>query len=78
MHDVFTRGCPVFRFRNKYNEELLGIDYLVYSSHKTATQTVVNTLRNNGFKSIHCHSITVETTQLKLHTFKKFLKSITG
>ncbi len=58
----------------KFNEELLGLDYLVYSSHKTATQTVVNTLRSNNFKSLHCHSITNETTQLASGTFKKYLK----
>lgn len=34
---------------------LIDLDYLVYSSHKTATQTLVNTLTQNGYNCRHCH-----------------------
>lgn len=34
------------------------LDFLIFSSHKTSTQTILNTLLKNGYKSIHCHSIT--------------------
>jgi hypothetical protein len=33
------------------------IDYLVYSSHKTATQTVVHTLNEGGFNAGYIHTI---------------------
>lgn len=57
-----------------FDKALLDIDYLVYSSHKSATQTVSHTLRMNGYKCIHCHSLTNETTNLKLGTFALFLE----
>lgn len=30
-------------------------DYLVYSSHKTATQTLLSMLQTNGYHAKHCH-----------------------
>jgi len=53
---------------------LLNIDYLVYSSHKTATQTVSHTLRKSNFRCIHCHSLTNKTTQLEHGTFLQYLE----
>lgn len=40
---------------NTIETDLLRIKYLVFSSHKTATQTVSLTLNKNGLKSRHCH-----------------------
>lgn len=58
-----------------FDKDLLDIDYLIYSSHKSATQTISHTLRVNGYKCIHCHSLTNETTNLELGTFMNFLES---
>jgi hypothetical protein len=55
-------------------EALLDIDCLVYSSHKTATQTVAHTLRLNNYKCIHCHSLGGETTRLERGTFAQYLE----
>ena len=33
------------------------IDFLIYSSHKTSTQSLVSILNLNKYKSIHCHHI---------------------
>lgn len=38
-----------------FANELLNLDYLVYSSHKSGTQTLVSTLNNSGFRCRHCH-----------------------
>ena len=43
------------------------IDYLVYSSHKTSTQSMVHTLKQNKYCTIHCHDI----GDLKIH-YPKF------
>ncbi len=40
-----------------FDESLLNIDYLIFSSHKTATQTLVGTFNSNGFNSRHCHTL---------------------
>jgi hypothetical protein len=37
-------------------DNLLVLDYLIYSSHKTSTQSLKSTFDLNGYKSIHCHS----------------------
>lgn len=37
------------------DDELLELDYLVFSSHKTATQTLVRSLNASGLKCKHCH-----------------------
>lgn len=36
---------------------LNNLDFLIYSSHKTATQTLLSIINNNNHKSIHCHVI---------------------
>ncbi len=33
------------------------LNFLVYSSHKTCTQTLLSTFASNKYKSIHCHTI---------------------
>lgn len=40
-----------------FSDELLNLDYLIYSSHKTATQSLVATMYRNGFKCKHCHYV---------------------
>lgn len=57
----------------EFDTALLGIDYLVYSSHKTATQTLAGTLRANGYGCTHCHSLTNRTVNLKSGDFGPFL-----
>ena len=34
------------------------LNFLVYSSHKTSTQSLLAIFASNKYKSIHCHSIT--------------------
>lgn len=73
----FKRNFLYFRLKNPSRlsrRALINIDYLIYSSHKTATQTVSNTLRMNNYKCIHCHSLTNETTQLERGTFSQYLE----
>lgn len=38
-----------------FDTRLFDLDFLVYSSHKTATQTTAHTLRVHGFRCVHCH-----------------------
>ncbi len=40
-----------------FSDELLDLDYLIYSSHKTGTQTLRATLRQNGFRCLHFHGL---------------------
>jgi len=40
-----------------FSEALLNFDYLIYSSHKTGTQTLVRTLRSNGYRCLHFHGL---------------------
>jgi len=37
------------------NPDLLNIEFLVFSSHKTATQTIVNSLNASGVRCMHTH-----------------------
>ena len=37
--------------------EFNDLDFLVYSSHKTATQTLLAIFNNNNYKATHCHSL---------------------
>ena len=37
------------------DKKLLELDFLVFSSHKTATQTLVSTLNCSGLRARHCH-----------------------
>ena len=39
----------------KTSNDFLKLHYLIFSSHKTATQTLSLTLRENGFRCTHCH-----------------------
>ena len=36
---------------------LLDLDFLVFSSHKTGTQTIRNSLRASGYSATHCHQV---------------------
>ena len=39
------------------DSSLYELDYLVFSSHKTATQSTLASLRASGFKALHCHTL---------------------
>ena len=54
---------------------LLSTDFLVYSAHKTGTQTISHTLRMNGFRCIHCHLIGDKTTQIATGEFHTALRT---
>jgi hypothetical protein len=41
----------------KFSDELLNLDYLVYSSHKSGTQTLVRTFSEHGLACKHCHYV---------------------
>jgi len=61
----------------KFNDELMSLDYLIFSSHKTATQTLVKTLRNNGYNCIHCHvlnNIGMQNGTFESYTNEYYLK----
>jgi hypothetical protein len=53
-----------------FNQGLFDIDYLIYSSHKTATQTLVNTFNSNNFNSKHCHYLA--NIGIKQGSFQKY------
>lgn len=36
---------------------LSNLNYLIYSSHKTSTQSLLSIFKNNNLNSLHCHSI---------------------
>lgn len=57
----------------EFDRALLDIDFLVFSSHKTATQTVCTSLRMSGLKCLHCHSLADETTRLPPGRFRQYL-----
>ena len=54
-------------------EQLFQIDFLVFSSHKTATQTLVRSLANSSVAVRHCH--TLYNIDLEPGTFHTFLQS---
>ena len=54
-------------------DELLNLDYLIYSSHKTGTQTLTRTLNSNGFKCRHCHYL--PNIDLNNGEFRRYLES---
>ena len=54
-------------------QELLNLDYLVYSSHKTATQTLVKTLNSNSFNCINLHNL--PDIGLKNGDFQEYLNN---
>jgi len=45
------------RSNMKFKEEMFNIEFLIFSSHKTATQSVSKTLQKNGFSVLSCHSL---------------------
>ena len=48
------------------------LDFLVYSSHKTSTQSLLSILKVNNYKAVHCHGINNLKLTLKLnHHVKK-------
>ena len=48
------------------------LDFLVYSSHKTSTQSLVSILQVNNYKAVHCHCINNLKLTLNLnHPVKK-------
>ncbi|MEZ5465142.1 MAG: hypothetical protein R3F22_07985 [Lysobacteraceae bacterium] len=49
------------------------IDYLVYSSHKSATQTITASLRKSGLRAIHCHFL--NNIELDQTNFREWLTS---
>ena len=53
--------------------KLLNLDYLVYSSHKTGTQTITSTLNRNGLKCRHCHYLS--NLAFNKGDFKNYLDS---
>ena len=53
------------------DKKLLDIEFLIYSSHKTATQTILGSLNHNGIKSRHCHH--VENIGLDESEFSRYL-----
>lgn len=55
-------------------EELYGLDLLVYSSHKTATQTLVHTFADHGYRSLHCHTLANVTTRLTPELLPRYLR----
>ncbi len=63
----------MFHKNFKFSKELLGLDYLVFSSHKTGTQTLVNTLNKNGFKCRHCHAL--PQVGLEAGSFGQYIES---
>lgn len=48
----------IVRHRERHKNELHSdLDYLVYSSHKTGTQSLKVSLQNSGYKTAHLHSL---------------------
>ena len=49
----------------------MNLDYLIYSSHKTSTQSLKWTLRNNGYQCVHCHTLQFNLTHAMSDYFNK-------
>lgn len=58
----------------KYDESFLNLDYFVFSSHKTATQTIINSLKHHNFICQHCHSLYDKTMRFEPGGFPDFLE----
>jgi hypothetical protein len=56
-----------------FSTELLNLNYLVYSSHKSGTQTLVATLKKSGFSCRHCHYL--PNIDLKSGELREYLES---
>jgi hypothetical protein len=55
-------------------EALYELEFLVYSAHKTGTQTLVHTLRDNGFACTHCHRLSNLSPPLTPELLPQFLR----
>jgi hypothetical protein len=44
-------------FKRIFKPLSIDVDYLVYSSHKSATQSLIHTINNNGFKCRGWHTL---------------------
>ena len=55
-------------------ESLYDLEFLVYSAHKTGTQTLVHTFRNNGFACAHCHRLSNLSPPLTPELLPQFLR----
>lgn len=55
-------------------EELYALDLLVYSAHKTGTQTLVHSFAAQGLRSLHCHTLANVTTRLAPQELAPFLR----
>ena len=53
-------------------EKLLGIECLIFSSHKTATQTITYSLNQSGTPSLHAHIL--ENIGMVEGQFNEFIK----
>ena len=56
-----------------FPEELMKLDYLVFSSHKSGTQTMMHSLVCAGYKCRHCHLL--ENIDLKEGQFKSYINA---
>lgn len=54
-------------------EALYDLEFLVYSAHKTGTQTLVHTFRDNGFACTHCHRLSNLSPPLTPELLPQFL-----
>ena len=41
----------------------MNLDYLIYSSHKTSTQSLKSTLKASGYNCVHCHTLQYNLTR---------------
>ena len=61
-----------------FSSKLFAVDYLIMSSHKTGTQSLVNTLNNSGLNVVHCHNLHQKGTEnhlgLSNKNFTSYLK----
>lgn len=58
-----------------FHRRLYQIEFLVYSAHKTGTQTISRTLRSNDISCLHCHSLQNHTVNMESGLFAGFLES---
>ena len=56
---------------NKNIKNLIDFDYCIFSSHKTGTQSVAETFKNNQFGTIRFHS--TSNLNFSLDSFKEFI-----
>jgi len=70
-HNQVTPEIKVISDNNL--DELLNLDFLVYSSYKSGTQTLVKSLRNSDAKCRHIHSL--KNINLKKGSFQHVLNS---